>query len=228
MTAMLLCAALLQDTASWIRDLRHDDAEVREKAFESLVAAGEAALPALRRAAEETTDPDLRLQFVRLIARIEREAFLRTIEIAAIAAGDTVTITLTNRGGADVVVWPFVDLEVTDDEGVVIEPIHSVGRVSLRRRACRLEKFDFLTLAAGASTEIKTSLTAYDLDFERTLTWSLWDPGEYTLRFTWEYDRAALIRRCRCADAGHDAAEAPWNRAEEFRKSAEAKLTVGE
>jgi len=69
----------------WARDLGSDDFQEREEAQKNLAAAGEAAVPALKRAAK-SDDPEVRLRAERLLAPLGRND--RLLE-AAQSLGDT-------------------------------------------------------------------------------------------------------------------------------------------
>jgi hypothetical protein len=69
----------------WARDLGSDDFQLREEAQKNLAAAGEAAVPALKKAAK-SDDPEVRLRAERLLAPLARDD--RLLEAAQIL-GDT-------------------------------------------------------------------------------------------------------------------------------------------
>lgn len=134
-----------------------------------------------------------------------------------INSGDWSTkLTFENTGEEDLILWPFVSLEVLDSDGKPVSRSLSIGRFGRRKSASVIEEIEFVTLAAGESHDVPVNLKRYSFDPNAIIGWQLSEPGKYklVLRYKFQRDEAKKSLGKGCRDL--DGRQQPWNRALEI------------
>jgi hypothetical protein len=238
---LLACVAVLpaadSEYAPLVARLGDEDPAARETARQALVAHGSPALPDLRAALETAKAEAHRAAIRDVIAAIAKrephgirfEARLPKLRIGldeVNADAFRYTIRLRNGGEKPVVLWPYFSLRVLDDKGRAVAPSLRQGRWGLGRSKRYLERVGFIEIKPGETHVTTEALSRYMHDFALILGWKLPGPGEYTLEFTYDFDRTAVKKGCDPAWKALDDPAQPWNRAVEAKHVFTAKLKV--
>jgi hypothetical protein len=138
----------------------------------------------------------------------------------------TLTVKFENAGKADVLLWPYLSLEVLDSEGKPVRRSMRIGRWGLRKSASIIEDITFLALKPGESKQYKIRLDGYAYDADAITGWRLPAAGEYRLVFHYKYNRDEAKKRYGKGCKTLENPDMPWNRALEVDRKLEAKLKV--
>ncbi|MCB9832649.1 MAG: hypothetical protein H6807_09255 [Planctomycetes bacterium] len=160
--------------------------------------------------------PPLALE-VDLPARVDQASLARN--------GLELVIRLVNEGKEEILVTPWVALEIRDDKGELVKPSRSIGRWGRRPPGCLLERLRFDPVPVGKSVERRCRLADYVFDPGMMTGWKL-GKGSYRLRFVYAAKRSALRALCSCREGGHDDPGKPWNKVLELELVAEKTLVV--
>lgn len=222
--------------AGFVARLSDEDAAMREKAAKALIAQGSPALPDLRAGLAEAKTDAHRATIREVIAAIEKRE-PHGIRFAASMLKIRIDLNYVNgkdfryliqlRNGSDkpVVLWPYFSLRVLDREGREVKPSTRRGRWGLRSKRY-LQEIEFLEIPPGESRMIKETLATYMHDPEFIEGWQIPQAGDYTLEFTYHFDRAAAKKGCDPAWTALDDPKQPWNRALELEHVFTAKMRV--
>jgi hypothetical protein len=211
----------------------------RETARKALLHHGSPALPALRGALEAARTEAQRTAIREVITAIEKrephgirfEVGLPKLPLDLAEVNRDAfryTIRLRNGGDEPVVLWPFFGLRVLDAKGHEVATTLSQGRWGLGRSPRYLELIEFIEIPPGESRSIPAGLARYLRDPELVLGWKIPRAGEYTLEFTYDFDRAAVKKNCDPAWKALDDPAKPWNRALAVKHVFTATLKVTE
>jgi len=137
-----------------------------------------------------------------------------------------ITLTIENTGKEDVVLWPYLSVEVMDSKGKPVERSRFIGRWGLLSTPSIIEAVPFVNLGAGKTRKIEVKLNAHQWDADAITGWRLPAAGDYVVVLHYHYDRAAAKKSYGKGCDDIDKKNAQWNRALEVDKKAEVKLTV--
>ncbi|MCZ6786640.1 MAG: hypothetical protein O7E54_05690, partial [Planctomycetota bacterium] len=223
--ALLLFAAFLAagETKIDLRELARGSPEAEE----ALVKAGPKILPELREALEGA-DENLKAKILDVIKEIQKREILKTLKFSiglpkmalnvglVNGAGFSFTARIVNRGNKEVVLSPFLRMEILDEQGNRLKPTQRIGRGGLRFKKCFLEDVKFERVAPGKRRELRTGIQRYMWDPQWITGFQVPGPGTYTIRMTYDFDRAKYKKRCKENHKHHDDAARPWNQALEL------------
>ena len=233
--ALLLFAAVLAagETKIDLRDLAKGNPETKE----ALVKMGPEILPELREAADGA-DANLKTRILEVIKEIEKREILKTLkfsiglpkmalDVALVNGRDfRFVVRAVNKGGKEIVLSPFLRMEILDAQGNKLKPTQRIGRGGLRFKKCFLEDVNFDKVAPGKRREFRTGLQRYMNDPQWITGFQVPGPGTYTIRMTYDFDRAKYKKRCKENHKHHDDAARLWNQALELTHTFSVEMKV--
>ncbi len=214
-----------------------EDPARRAEAVERLLERGTGLLPQIDEKIRTTTDPEVRKLLAETAAEIRRREphglrfSCRLPEMALDAklaqSGDfRYVLSVENRSSETVVLWPYLSLRVLDAEGNEVARSMNIGRWGRGRSARFLAETGWITLEPGKVWSVEESLHRYMHDFEMIRGWKLTGPADYTLEFTYRFDREAIKKLCDPAWEALGDPQQPWNRALSFEHKFTAALRL--
>ena len=234
MTLLLFATVLTAgETKIDLRDLAKGNSETKE----ALVKMGPEILPELREALDGA-DENLKTRIVEVIKEIKKREILKTLEFSiglpkmalnvGLVNGDgfKFVVRAVNKGDKEIVLSPFLRMEILDERGNTLKPKHRIGRGGLRFGECFLEDVNFEKVAPGKRWEFMTGIQRYMSDPQWITGFQVPGPGTYTIRMTYDFDRAKYKKRCKRDHKQHDDATRPWNRALELTHTFSVTLKV--
>lgn len=240
MARLALFAVLLgnPNVPALIDQLGDDDIEVRERATQELIRAGDLALSDLERACDDP-DPEVSARARRILAAIGPMQIV--VGIGASGSKENlvpVTWVLKNLLSEEEVYYVpgfrrrIVLLELFE------EPDRSRRAgwgAKYMLRKCLLDESDFLTVWIGEQHESRIDdLRGCAMDIDPPLLAGFPEldmvavglAGRYRLEYSYRFDRAAYKGRCAKNCPSHDDAAMPWNRAVTRPLDASAEFTL--
>ncbi len=151
----------------------------------------------------------------------------RVPTVEEINAGDySVGLRLKNTSQEDIVIWPYLTVEVLDSQGNEVKRSMLIGRNGIRFTPSLIEGIDFVKLIPGQTHDINIDFSQYVSDPAFITGWSFPKSGEYTVVMRYDYNIAAEKKRLgrRCKDL--ERVDAPWNHAVEVSSTLKATLKV--
>ena len=136
------------------------------------------------------------------------------------------SVTIENRGAKPVVLLPYLALRVLDSDGNEVKPSSRRGRWGRRRDDHTLGGVEFVTIEPGKRWSFKDRLERYMHDPRWITGWKLPGAGNYTLVFTYSFDRAAWKKRGKQDWKPLNDPKQPWNVAPEFQHSFKVEMRV--
>ncbi len=214
-----------------------EDPALRAEAVERLLARGTGLLPQIDEEIRTTTDAGVRMLLADTAAEIRRREphglrFSRSLPQMALNAKSAQSgefryvLRVQNRSSETVVLWPYLSLRVLDAERNEVARSTNIGRWGRGRSARFLAEIGWITLEPGKSWSAEESLHRYMHDFEMIRGWKLTGPAEYTLEFTYRFDRDAIKKLCDPAWEALGDPDQPWNRALSFEHTFTAALRL--
>ena len=141
-----------------------------------------------------------------------------------------VKIQYKNEGDEEVVIYPYVDIEVFDAAGESVEMDAFMG-IGFRTDDWLTEhEKAFLVIAPGQTKKIVVDLSSY-VRLVDGIGWDFETPGTYKLVMTYQFDRKRFEKDIApwLMEGEAEWAKNPerlWNRAEEMKRSVEVKLDI--
>jgi hypothetical protein len=232
--ALLLFAAVLAagETKIDLKELAKEDPKVKE----ALVKMGPEILPELEEALQGA-DASLKPKILEVIKEIKKREILETLKFSIGLPKMALTVgyvnseafkfvaRAVNKGNKEIVLSPFLRMEVLDAQGNVLERTLKIGRGGLRMKECFLEDVNFEKVAPGKRHEFMTGINRYMWDPKWITGFKVPGPGTYSLRFTYHFDRAQYKKRCKGKHAHNDASKL-WNRALELTHTFSVEMKV--
>ena len=223
--------------AEHLAALTGDAVAARDAAVRLFLRRGTPALPLLAGAAEATKDPKAKALLLDLAAKVRaREPHGLRFRVGLPKMKltlDTVrsenfayTVTVENRGDQPVVLLPYLTPQVIDSEGNEVKPSSRRGRWGRRRGDHVLGDVKFVTIQPGKRWVFQEQLARYMHDPAVITGWKLPAAGDYTLVFTYAFDRATWKKRGKQDWKPLNDAKQPWNLAPEFTHTFKIALRV--
>ena len=148
------------------------------------------------------------------------------VTVAQVSRGEApIRIVFTNAGFRELVLWPYVNLEVRDALGQTVAESTKSGRWGESAPGPVLEQIPFVILRKDDSHRLDVNLANYTSDAEAIKGWTL-KPGDYTLVFTYHYDPAATKKKFGRGVRNLDNAGKMWNRALPGKEEREVRIKV--
>jgi RNA polymerase sigma factor (sigma-70 family) len=143
------------------------------------------------------------------------------------AAKFRVQCQLKNTAKEAIVVWPYLTVQVLDDQGKPVPVSQNLGRFGLRLDGkSALEGISFVTLEPGAIHTIDISPANYLWDSMAIKGWKLKAAETYTFELRYHYNRAD-VKKSLGADANDiDNPKQRWNQAVEIDRKMQVKVRV--
>jgi hypothetical protein len=139
-----------------------------------------------------------------------------------------VTVTLENKTKKDITIWPYLTVRLLDAKGKDVEDALALGRWGLIQTDSVIESVPFASLKAGKKYQLRFGLNSQMYDPDIIRGWKLPSAGEYKLVIHYRYNRADAKKKYGQGASNLDKTDKPWNKAVEFEKKVEVKLTVKE
>jgi hypothetical protein len=139
-----------------------------------------------------------------------------------------VALTIENTDNGDLVLWPFLAVQVLDAKGRPVARSQNIGRWGDRNAPSVLEEIPFVELQPGKALEIQVQLHRYLHDAEAITGWQLPGSGNYQLVLRYKYDRTTTKKKYGAGCKMINDPDRPWNRAVEVDKTTKVKLAVRE
>jgi hypothetical protein len=138
-----------------------------------------------------------------------------------------VAVQLKNTGKKDLVLYPYLGVEVQDAKGKAVPRSRFIGRWGLLTTNSIVEGIPFVFLKPGKTHKIEIGLPFYLYDENAITGWKLPAKGQYKLVLRYRFDRADIKQKFGRGCKDLDNKTKPWNRALEINKKVEVKLKVG-
>lgn len=151
---------------------------------------------------------------------------VETTLAAANSSDFAITLQIENPAENEVLIWPYLSVELLDADGKPVKRSRGLGRWGRRKTPSIIEGIKFPAIAAKASHDININLQHYSWDPGMLIGWKLTAPGDYTLKLHYNFDRAAIKTRYGKGCENLDGADQPWNKAREIDQTLEVKLHV--
>lgn len=133
---------------------------------------------------------------------------------------------IENTTDAEIVLWPFLDVEISDSDGRAIDRSTNIGRNGFRTTDSILEGIRFQTVQPGQVHKIEINLKRYMYDSKTITGWTLGESGEYEIKLSYKFDRETVKRELGKGCRDIDNADHPWNRAVEAKQDISFELQV--
>ncbi|MHC4940308.1 MAG: DUF4232 domain-containing protein [Planctomycetota bacterium] len=193
--ALLLCCSVESQYGNLIRKVAESD---DERARSVLVWKGTSALKELE-AAAKAADKEAKARLESVIAEIKKKEphglgfFVGLPKMRLTVETDIqFTVTVTNKSDKTVVLYPYLSIRLLDADGKEVKRSQKIGRGGLRRADHPLEGVKFVVLKPGEKWRIQESLKRYMHDPKWITGWKNPGPGDFTLEFTYAFDKKQL------------------------------------
>ena len=107
----------------------------------------------------------------------------------------TISLALKNTSKVDIVLWPYLSVQVLDADGKLVQKSRNLGRWGLIRSPSVLEEVRFVTVKPGKTHTIEFNMKQYMFDADTISAWRLEEPGEHKARLHYAYDRAKVKKK---------------------------------
>jgi hypothetical protein len=133
--------------------------------------------------------------------------------VAQLGRGEyDIKLIFTNAGNKEIVLWPYVRLEIRDSLNQTVPEVTKSGRWGKTSGESILEQVPFVTLRPGQSHKLDVNLGEFRGDADVIKGWAL-RPGEYKLLVTYEYEPGAAKKKYGQGGRNLDNPSKPWNKA---------------
>lgn len=137
-----------------------------------------------------------------------------------------IVVKLHNTTKKEVVVSPFLSVELLDADGRPVQKSKNIGRNGFRMTDSALEGISFVSIAAGKTHEIKVNLKHYKYDPLKITGWRINEAGDYQLKMRFQFDRKHAKKTLGKGCLTIDEPQQPWNQALEVDESFKVKFKV--
>jgi hypothetical protein len=149
------------------------------------------------------------------------------LNIRSVNSSDfAVVVRLENKTKKDIVLYPFLSVELFDADGKPIKMSTKIGRYGLRFTDSILEGISFVSIAPGKKHEITINLKKYMKDPSVIAGWRISKPGVYQMKMRYNFDRKLAKSKLGKGCKSIDSPEQPWNKALEIDEKIQVKLKV--
>ncbi len=132
-----------------------------------------------------------------------------------------------NLSDKELILWPFLSLEVLDEQGNTVKTSSRRGRYGLRvSDKSLLETVEFRKIAPKKRWSTLQDLQLYTLDPRWICGWKIPAPGTYTLVLTYDYKKAHAAKLCPAGFKKLKDPAQPWNKALELKHSVSVTMKV--
>jgi hypothetical protein len=138
-----------------------------------------------------------------------------------------VTVLLKNTGKKELILYPYLGVEILDTKGNAVPRSVFIGRWGRYSTDSIVDGIPFITLKPSKSHKFEVVLSHYRYDENAITGWKLPAKGQYKLVLRYRFDRAAIKMKFGRGCKDLDGKTKPWNQALEIDKKMEVKLKVG-
>ena len=131
-----------------------------------------------------------------------------------------------NNRDAKVLLWPFMEVEVLNEDMSPADRAKNIGRFGAVRTNSLIESIKFVELPPGKSHEIEVVFNNYRYDPIVLTGWKFGDPGKFHVRLNYQYDREKIKKLLGKGCPEIDQVDKPWNQALEIDKKETLKLNI--
>ena len=137
-----------------------------------------------------------------------------------------IVVKLHNTTQHEVVVSPFLSVDLFHADGRPVQKPMRIGRNGFRMTDSVLEGISFVSIAAGKTHEIKVNLKRYMHDPLVIAGWRIKQAGDYQLKMRYQFDRKHAKKTLGKGCLTIDEPEQLWNQALEVDESFMVKFKV--
>ena len=137
-----------------------------------------------------------------------------------------VKVRIENKSKTDVVLWPFMKVDVFDKDMKPVKKAMNGGRFGRRRTNSILESISFVELKPGQTHEIEVKLDKYGFHPTSITGWKFSDPGKFHLALHYQFNQDDVKKDFGKGCTELDLPHKPWNQALEMDKTEMIELNV--